>query len=403
MELLENIKKSLKPQKNKDVSLIKTLEKDIPKIVEVFLGGSFAKKTHINNDFDIDVFVRFPDNKNISKRLKKILDKATISYKEIPGSRNYFEVKADYTYEIVPVKKVKTPKEAENVIDLSPFHVKYFNDNATNKIRDEVRLLKQFLKANNLYGSETHIKGFSGHTVDLLTLHYKSFLKIIKAAQNWSEEVVIDMENIHEFPLMTLNKSKLKSPLIMVDPTDPYRNASAALSKENFDKFKKLAKEFLKKPSKKFFEKKPLLTRTKQKTNKNLYIIDVKPLNRTKNISAAKARKAYENIIKEIQNLDFTIEYTDWEFNEENTQIVLTVTKETIPKTKVIEGPPSNLETHAKKFREKHDSIHEKNNVLHAKKTRNITNIQKAIEHVIKKEYIKTCYKKANVKKSENT
>lgn len=403
MKLLETIKSSLRPNKTENVDLLKTLEKHTPANVEVFLGGSFAKKTHIKNDFDIDVFVRFPDNKNISKRLKKILDVAKINYKEIPGSRNYFEVKDSLTYEIVPVKKVENPKQAENVIDLSPFHVKYFNDNASKTIRDEVRLLKKFLKANNLYGSETHIKGFSGHTVDLLVLYYKSFLNVIKQAQNWKEKVVIDIENIHEFPLMTLNKSKLKSPLVIVDPTDPYRNTAAALSKANFVKFINLANHFLKNPTKTYFENKNLHTRIKQNTQKNVYILNIKPLKRTKNISAAKARKAYENIIEELEKLDFDIEYTDWEFDEENTQIAISVKNENLSKTKVIEGPPTDLEEHAHKFRKKHDDIKEKDEILHAKKTRNITNIKKAIKHIIKLKYIKTCYKSATLEKSENT
>ena len=43
-------------------------------IAEIFVGGSFAKNTVIKKDFyDVDVFVRFAEDKNISEQTEKIL------------------------------------------------------------------------------------------------------------------------------------------------------------------------------------------------------------------------------------------------------------------------------------------------------------------------------------------
>lgn len=401
--VLNEIKELLRPKKTPNLKLYKTLEETVPESVEVFLGGSFAKKTHIKNDFDIDIFVKFPNNENISEKLKNILEKANIEYTEIPGSRNYFEVQKDYTYEIVPVKAIQSPKQAENVIDLSPFHVEYFNKNATNKTRDEVRLLKQFLKANNLYGSETHIQGFSGHSVDLLILHYDTFKNVLENASGWKDKIVIDTKNIHEFPLMVLNKSKLQSPLVIVDPTDPYRNAAAALSTENFQKFRELCKEFLKKPGKTYFKPKPLLARIPKKHKENTYIIEITPLKRTQSISAAKAKKAYEHIKTHLDEYDFNITYTDWHYDKEKTNMIISVQNNKLSTYKQVQGPPTKMKEHVKKFKKSHKNVRVKDNHVLGDKERRFKHAKKTIKHILQKDYVQACFENAHVKTLKNT
>jgi tRNA nucleotidyltransferase (CCA-adding enzyme) len=51
-----------------------------------------------------------------------------------------------------------------------------------------------------------------------------------------------------------LNESKLKSPIVLIDPTYKERNALASLSLESFKKFQKAGREFLAHPSKSYFE-----------------------------------------------------------------------------------------------------------------------------------------------------
>ena len=89
---------------------------------EVFIGGSLAKKTLVKKDiYDIDVFVRFYEQKDIP-RLKEILLKA----KKVHGSRDYYQIKRkDIVIEIIPVLKISKPEESINVTDLSYFHVNY--------------------------------------------------------------------------------------------------------------------------------------------------------------------------------------------------------------------------------------------------------------------------------------
>ena len=58
--------------------------------------------------------------------------------------------------------------------------------------------------------------------------------------------------------LIELNESKLNSPIILVDPTYKYRNISAGLGVESFEKFVDSAKKFLKSPSTIFFKRKEI-------------------------------------------------------------------------------------------------------------------------------------------------
>ncbi len=61
---------------------------------EVFVGGSLAKGTLIKKDkYDIDIFIRFKDDKNASDIVEKILKGARIKADRIHGSRDYFSAK----------------------------------------------------------------------------------------------------------------------------------------------------------------------------------------------------------------------------------------------------------------------------------------------------------------------
>ena len=274
LELIEN---SLKDFLEKFEKRLKALKIN----AEIFIGGSFAKKTVIKKDkYDVDVFVRF--NKSYdNKRISDILEKALKGFKNIikvHGSRDYFRLKISPTFfiELIPVKKIKSLKEAENITDLSYFHVKYINKKIGSvtksqassakksvkrkspKILDEIRIAKAFCYANNCYGAESYIQGFSGYSLELLIYYYKSFVKFAKAVVKMSDEKkVIDIEKHFRnkrITLMDLNSAKLNSPIILVDPTYKQRNALAALSDETFEKFKSACKKFLKNPSLKSFE-----------------------------------------------------------------------------------------------------------------------------------------------------
>ncbi len=100
------------------------------------IGGSFAKGTNLNDDFDIDFFLKFSKkykNEELSDLTEKVLKKSKIKYLRVHGSRDYFHFeKGTKQYEVVPVFNIKKPSEAVNITDVSPLHVEYIRKKLKN-------------------------------------------------------------------------------------------------------------------------------------------------------------------------------------------------------------------------------------------------------------------------------
>ncbi|MBT4376143.1 hypothetical protein HOD29_02105 [archaeon] len=308
-EDLEFMKNYVKDFKSQTEVKIRKLKID----AEIFVGGSFSKETVMKKDvYDADIFIRF--DKKHSKEFSKLMKRIFIGTKNlelIHGSRDYFRVKVkdNFFLELVPVLKVKTPKEAENITDLSYLHVKYLNKKIkSKKILDEIKLAKAFCYANGTYGAESYINGFSGYALELLTIYYGGLFNLIKNLDKENKEkIIVDMEKLYKNKpqvLMDLNASKLESPVILIDPTYKQRNALAALSDETFDKFKKSCKKFLKNPSVKSFEIEKIdLKKVKLGANKKGYEFIEMKISTNKqvgDIAGSKLLKFYNHLSEEI-------------------------------------------------------------------------------------------------------
>jgi len=180
-----------------------------------------------------------------------------------------------------------------------------------------------------------------------------------------------------------LNKSKTISPLIVVDPIQPERNASAALGYDAFETFIKKAKEFLRKPSEKAFEKK-----TPTKDNfKDAVIIDVVPQKGKRDVIGAKIMKAHDAIKRELENHEFKVKDSGWVWDRE-TFIWFKVNEELDSYT-IFEGPPLKFKEHCDAFKKAHKNTFEKNGRLFAKVKRDYVNVRHLIKDVIKTDEIK--------------
>jgi len=352
---------------------------------EVFVGGSFAKNTIIKKEYyDIDVFLRFDKkyaNKDISGITKKILSR-TKKVQEIHGSRNYFRVKISQSFfiEIVPVLKISNPKEAENITDLSYFHVKYVNKKTKNKkIFDEIRLAKAFCHANNVYGAESYISGFSGYGLELLIYHYKTFINFIRNMEKIkeNEKLVIDIERHYKNKkdiLLDINSAKLLSPIIFVDPTYKHRNALSALSAETFGRFKEACKEFLKNPSVKAFEiKKINLEGIKQKAKKNkneLIILKAATDKQEGDIAGSKLVKFCRHLRNEIEKF-FDVKDSGFEYSGKKTAIYYFEVRKK-PEI-IINGPRLKDKENATRFKRNHKSTFSKKERIYAREKINLS------------------------------
>lgn len=388
-EVLEKVKpneEELKSINDLLKDFISELEKNKKRLrinAQIFVGGSFAKKTLIKKDYyDIDIFVRFDkkySKENLSNFVEKIIGKSSKNKgnkcEKVHGSRDYFRVKVrdDLFFEIVPVKKIKNQKEAENVTDLSYFHVNYVNKKLKGNILDEVLLAKAFCHATGCYGAESYIKGFSGYALELLIYHYKSFSKFIIAMTKVKdkEKLVIDSEKYYKNKaqvLMDINGAKLQSPIILVDPTHKQRNILAALSEETFKKFQLACRNFIKNPSQKAFENKGIdfekIESDAKRKKLDFILLEATTNKQEGDIAGSKLLKFYNHLGNEIKRY-FEIKSSGFEYSGKKTARFAFAVKK---KSEIlIKGPSTNQEKHVKRFKSAHKKTFVKNKRIYAK------------------------------------
>ena len=284
---------------------------------------------------------------------------------------------------------IKNEKEAKNITDISQLHSKWVNNKSKNT--DEMRLTKQFCKANKIYGAESYIQGFSGYICEILTIHYGSFMKLVKNVAKWGDRVVIDPENFYKGKNVDreLNQSKLVSPLIVIDPVQRSRNAAAALSFEKFDIFRNACKKFIKNPSIKFFQIKKLDIDELKSKNKIILELNVKPRKSGKrDVVGSKILKSFEFIIKESMLYGFKITKYDWSWDENvDAKFVFVVDNKKIPKEITLMGPPSKMKDHVEKFKKAHKKTFVKGNKIMAIEKRKFDTFEKYVKNLVKDNY----------------
>jgi len=397
--ILKEVLKRVNPKKEEldyvDKSLKEFLKNINGKIkkskikVDVFIGGSFAKKTVIRkNEYDVDVFLRF-DKKHreeVSKLTKNLL-KGVKGVSLIHGSRDYFQIKLDkgFIIELIPVVKVNNPDQAENITDLSYSHVKYINKKVkSQKVLDEIKILKAFCYANGTYGAESYVKGFSGYAIELLIAHYGSFIKFLKEVVKDKEKIVIDTEKRYKnrsHVLMDINSSKLNSPIIVVDPTSMSRNALAALSEETFKGFKKSASKFLKNPSIRDFEVVKIdLEKVKKEAKKkgnDFVLIELGTTRQEGDIAGTKLLKFYNHLAEQIsKSFDIKKKGFDYLGGKEGQCFLVAKPKKEI----LFSGPFVKDKTNSKAFKKKHKKSFVKNGRLYSKAKVSV-NLKKFLEN----------------------
>jgi len=229
-------------------SLVRKQVTKYSEITGVEFGGSYVKGTWLPKKADIDIFIKFekstPDKKfvEISKKIgfdsmKKF--KPYVRYSEHP----YVEATIKGTkVNVVPCYDVKKGLW-QSAADRSPFHTKFMLESLTGAKKDEVRLLKNFLSCNKIYGSEIARQGFSGYLAEVLILNFGSF-----------KDVINEISKLKKNQIIGNPTKKFDTSIIIIDPIDGNRNLAAAISNENIGKFVLAARAFKKKPSMSFFK-----------------------------------------------------------------------------------------------------------------------------------------------------
>ena len=357
------------------------------------IGGSIAKDTWLKGEHDLDIYVKFDQkkyaNKDISAILKKVLEKK-YKIEDMHGSRTYYRAYEDkYVLEVIPILNIKKVSQAINITDVSPFHVKWVRKNR--KLVDDIRLAKALCKANNLYGAESYIKGFSGYVLEILVAHYGSFNKLMKAAAKWAAATMLDPARHHKNKNIRfmLNKSKLESPLILIDPVQSDRNAAAGLGNDKYLRFIRLAKEYAKKPSSRLFEKK---TFSADGLKKRFMVVEAEGTEGRRDVVGAKLLKTFEFLSLELERNDFTIKKSDWHWAAGHKILFwFALEKEELEPWKKHLGPPLKLKNRIEEFKNRWKGLELKieGDKCYVMIKREHANARELIKETLKNEYLK--------------
>ncbi len=316
-KIITNITKNVIPTKTVEKSkeniaetaleLVKNEIIKFPEIIGVEFGGSFAKGTWLSKDADVDIFVRFKKSTS-EEKFEKISRKIGfdslkkfspyVRYSEHP----YVEAKIkDTKINVVPFYDVKVG-EWKSAADRSPFHTKYMSKSLTRKMRNEVRILKTFLKSNGIYGAEIAKQGFSGYISEVLVLNFGSFENVIKS-----------ISKIEENQIIGKTSKKFDTSLVIIDPIDSNRNLAAAISDENIGKFILACRAFKENPKLEFFKNKK--SRVSKKHWENVLSIKFNFKFRSSDIIWGQIKRASSSLSTQLELAGFTVlrskAYTD--------------------------------------------------------------------------------------------
>jgi tRNA nucleotidyltransferase (CCA-adding enzyme) len=211
-----------------------------PEVVDVIVGGSYAKNTWLPGHADIDIFVRFSPDTDIATFERVGLEIGDSATRGHPRGKKYSqhpytEAEVDgVKVNIVPCFHVKAG-EWKSAADRSPFHVQLITTKFGDEQRLQVRLLKKFMRAVRVYGAEIETEGFSGYAAEVLILQEGSF-----------EATLRSFAQLKVPPGETL--------LSLADPVDEGRDLARAISAEKVGRFVLASRAFLKEPSIGYFD-----------------------------------------------------------------------------------------------------------------------------------------------------
>ncbi|MDD4983359.1 MAG: CCA tRNA nucleotidyltransferase [Candidatus ainarchaeum sp.] len=373
-QILELIKPTLKDREKYKKKLSKIIQKimkyskkkNIP-LNKVVVAGSFARNTSLKDNTDFDLFLLFDKTIELDKIVeynKKIIyscfwnRRLVESYSEHPYVQYQ---RKKYKIDFVPAYEIADYKERKTAVDRTPLHLKYLQENLSDKQRNDVLILKQFLKNNLLYGSDQNISGFSGYLVEVLILYYKDF-----------ENFLIHFPKLKEKSRIVLEKDGKKEysdPLVVIDPVDPNRNVAAALSLKQFERTKKLCKLFSEKPSKEFFFSDP------EPNLGNVLVYKIKKPEKNTDILYGMVNRTLKRITQSVSEVEGINSYIDSDL-----YLVFCLSKLEQEKVFEVKGPSAKDVENGKKFKEKHPIVYERNGILFAKEENKETNVEKIID-----------------------
>ncbi len=396
---LVNVLNKIKPNETEKINFKRTCNSFLQVLnshlsqAKAILGGSGAKDTWLTENHDVDIFVLYnyqlfsKKSGQISNLLEKTLKKTFKKEKltRVHGSRDYFQLSYhQFSFEVVPILAIATAAKAVNITDVSPLHARWVNAHAR-ELKDEIRLAKQFCRAQDMYGAESYIGGFSGYVLEILVIFYGSFQKLLTASQQWKVNEVVDVAGHYagKNALFEINSSK-HSPLLVIDPVDKSRNAAAALTLEKFLLFKKKAQDYLQRRKDYFFEKEliSLPNLKKMYPKHNIIYVEVKELNNKKDVVGSQLLQVFKFLQKGLAPFEVTASGWDWNI------FYFIVKRDRLAASMERAGPPLKLKQAVANFKKKHRQTYLKRSRIYAKIPQATRSLEPFVKQVLADPYL---------------
>jgi tRNA nucleotidyltransferase (CCA-adding enzyme) len=339
---------------------------------EVRVDGSVAKDTWLRDYADVDIFMRVsPD---LSKA--QLRDVCLPIAKRALAPNKIIERFADHPYvesivrlerrgkglrvNVVPCYDVK-PGQWLSATDRSPYHTEYIRQHLTVPQRDEVRLLKAFMRGIGAYGADIKTGGFSGMLCETVIASQQDFVAVLNKFSNWEEANYLDLENYFQGRSRDVH-SVFREPLIVIDPVDKGRNLAAAVRREQLWNFVAACRRLLAKPTISFFAEpriRPLTAAAYRRLltgrGSTILALVMGRMDVVVDILWSQLYRTERAVVNLLENNDFSvIRSRSWSDEHSLNVILIELEQSVLAGSKRHGGPPVSRFAESKAFLEKH-------------------------------------------------
>jgi len=338
---------------------------------EVRLDGSVAKDTWILDYADLDVFMR------VSPTLTKtqLRDVCLPPAKRALYPNKIVERFAEHPYVETAVEFGKGRTLRVNVVpcynvergqwlsatDRSPYHTDYVRQHLNPSQRDEVRLLKAFLRGIGTYGADIKTGGFSGMLCETLIASRGEFERVVADFSVWRETKFIDVENYYQGREDEVHRI-FQEPLIVIDPVDKGRNLGAAVRREQLWNFVAASRFLIAHPSTSLFEEpkvRPLTgtnyRRIVKARGSTILAIITGRIEAVVDILWSQMYRTERAVVNLLASNNFSvIRSMSWSDEQSLNVILIELEEDELPVSKKHLGPPVSRPTESASFLNKH-------------------------------------------------
>ncbi|MFB6245761.1 MAG: CCA tRNA nucleotidyltransferase [Candidatus Nanohaloarchaea archaeon] len=360
--------------------------------LETHFAGSASRSTCLAGDSDIDLFVLFPPEKSDEELEQKGLEIGRSVFREFGGEFKVEYAEHPYTkgeldgkeVEIVPCFDVD-PEEIRSSVDRTPHHSRWVRENLDEQQREDVVILKAFLRARGIYGSSLKTRGFSGYLCEILVAEYGGFRSLMEEVPDWEQNEVLDPEGHHggEIPERLEERFEQDS-LVVIDPVDPERNVAAVLSEENYAEFVYSMWEFSRSPGLSRFESASgdfteFELEREIDSRADFIVIEFDRPDGVDDVVYPQMEKTLRSFRRVLESSGFRIFESGFHVDE-RTRIFFELDA-SLPEVEYVEGPEVfHNEEHLEQFREKYSKVFVRGSRLCAKSVRQFTEARELVK-----------------------